>query len=288
MASPGLHVLGNVGLLLAVEVGAHDGRNHLLRLHQHLAQHERCDALHELVRALGWPLIMVEGIEADDVIGTLTLQAKEYGWSSLVSTSDKDLAQLVDGQTRLVNTMTREGGRPEVLDEVAVFAKFGVRPDQIIDFLSLVGDAVDNVPGVDKVGPKTAAKWLAQYGNLDQLNFFAAYCFNAGATVVSFRPLGHQTNEVILDNDDAAVTYTGTWSDSSSTYYWGNPGDVPYRFSALNATETATATYTPTIPVARCLASPSPSRTRRTAVLGRWSPAMMAAIVSSRCSRGPI
>lgn len=130
--------------------------------------------IHELVRALGWPLIMVEGIEADDVIGTLTLQAKEHGWSSLVSTGDKDLAQLVDGQTRLVNTMTREGGRPEVLDEVAVFAKFGVRPDQIIDFLSLVGDAVDNVPGVDKVGPKTAAKWLAQYGNLDQLMAQAA------------------------------------------------------------------------------------------------------------------
>lgn len=125
--------------------------------------------IHQLVRLLGWPLVMVEGIEADDVIGTLTAQAKQCGWESLVSTGDKDLAQLVDASTRLVNTMTREGGRPELLDIEAVFVKFGVRPDQIIDYLSLVGDAVDNVPGVEKVGPKTAAKWLAQFENLDQL-----------------------------------------------------------------------------------------------------------------------
>ena len=88
------------------------------------------------------------------------------------------------------------------------------------------------------------------YGNLDQLNFFAMYCFNAGATVVSFRPLGHQTNEVVLDNDDAAVTYTGTWNNSSSTYFFGSPGDVPYRFASLSAAESATATYTPAIPYA--------------------------------------
>lgn len=88
------------------------------------------------------------------------------------------------------------------------------------------------------------------YGNLDQLNFFAQYCFNAGATVVSMRPLGHQTNEVVLDNDDAGVTFAGTWNNSSSTVFWGSPGDLPYRFASLSATETATATYTPTIPVA--------------------------------------
>ena len=88
------------------------------------------------------------------------------------------------------------------------------------------------------------------YGNLDQLNFFAAYCFNAGATVVSMRPLGHQTNEIILDNDDAAVTWAGSWSDSASTIFWGNPGDLPYRFASFAASETATATYTPNIPVA--------------------------------------
>jgi hypothetical protein len=88
------------------------------------------------------------------------------------------------------------------------------------------------------------------YGNLDQLNFFAQYCFNAGATVVSMRPLGHQTNEVILDNDDPGVTFAGSWGNSSSTTFWGTAGDLPYRFASMNAPETATATYTPTIPVA--------------------------------------
>jgi hypothetical protein len=88
------------------------------------------------------------------------------------------------------------------------------------------------------------------YGNLDQLNFFAQYCFNAGATVVSMRPLGQQTNEVILDNDDAGVSFAGPWSNSSQSTFWGSPGDVPYRFASLSATETAAATYTPNIPVA--------------------------------------
>ncbi len=88
------------------------------------------------------------------------------------------------------------------------------------------------------------------YGNLDQLNFFAAYCFNAGATIVSMRPLGHQTNEAIIDNDDPAVTWSGGWSDSTSTIFWGTAGDVPYRFANLDATETATASYTPTLPSA--------------------------------------
>jgi hypothetical protein len=88
------------------------------------------------------------------------------------------------------------------------------------------------------------------YGNLDQLNFFAQYCFNAGATVVSMRPLGQQTNEVILDNDDGGVTFAGPWSNSSQSTFWGSPGDVPYRFASLSASETATATYTPNIPVA--------------------------------------
>ena len=88
------------------------------------------------------------------------------------------------------------------------------------------------------------------YGNVDQMNLFANYCFNAGAVVVPMRPIGNQTNEVVLDNDDAAVTYVGGWSDSASTIYYGSPGDVPYRFASLDATETATASYTPTIPAA--------------------------------------
>jgi DNA polymerase I len=120
--------------------------------------------LHDLVRAHGWPLLMVEGVEADDVIGTLARQARAAGVDTVISTSDKDLAQLVGPGITLVNTMTNER-----LDHEGVVAKFGVRPDQVLDLLTLTGDAIDNVPGVDKVGPKTAAKWLAQYESLDNL-----------------------------------------------------------------------------------------------------------------------
>jgi len=88
------------------------------------------------------------------------------------------------------------------------------------------------------------------YGNLDQLNFFAQYCFNAGATVVSMRPLGHQTNEVVLDNDSPGVSFIGSWANSTATYFYGSPGDVPYRYASFAATETATATYVPTLPLA--------------------------------------
>ena len=120
--------------------------------------------LHDAVRANGWPLLMVEGVEADDVIGTLARQAKAAGIATLISTSDKDLAQLVEPGVTLMNTMTNER-----LDQEGVIAKFGVRPGQVIDLLTLTGDTVDNVPGVPKVGPKTAVKWLAQYGTLDNL-----------------------------------------------------------------------------------------------------------------------
>ena len=120
------------------------------------------EPLHELVRAHGWPLLMVAGVEADDVIGTLAVAAVAAGIDCVISTGDKDLAQLVRPGIRLVNTMSNEN-----LDEAGVLAKFGVRADQVLDLLSLTGDAVDNVPGVPKVGPKTAAKWLTQYGTLD-------------------------------------------------------------------------------------------------------------------------
>ncbi len=120
------------------------------------------EPIHEVVRALGWPILMVEGIEADDVIGTLACEATGRGLSTIVSTGDKDLAQLVNEQVTLVNTMSNE-----TLDRDGVIAKFGVPPERIIDYLTLVGDTVDNVPGVEKVGPKTAVKWLTQYGSLD-------------------------------------------------------------------------------------------------------------------------
>ena len=120
--------------------------------------------LHECIRALGWPLLEVEGVEADDVIATLASAAERSGIRTVISSGDKDLTQLVDPMVTMVNTMSNE-----LFDEAAVMSKFGVRPEQIIDYLTLIGDSVDNVPGVDKVGPKTAAKWLAQYGTLDNL-----------------------------------------------------------------------------------------------------------------------
>ncbi|MGB7480043.1 MAG: DNA polymerase I [Burkholderiaceae bacterium] len=116
----------------------------------------------EAVRAMGWPILMVDGIEADDVIGTLAVQATAQGMQTVISTGDKDLAQLVDDHVTLVNTMNNE-----TLDRAGVVTKFGVPPERIVDYLTLVGDSVDNVPGVAKVGPKTAVKWLTQYGDLD-------------------------------------------------------------------------------------------------------------------------
>ncbi|MET0963311.1 MAG: DNA polymerase I, partial [Noviherbaspirillum sp.] len=120
------------------------------------------EPIHEAVRAMGWPILMIEGIEADDVIGTLAVDAAKQDIKVVVSTGDKDLAQLVNEHVTLINTMSNE-----TLDRDAVIAKFGVPPERIVDYLSLVGDTVDNVPGVSKVGPKTAAKWIAQYGSLD-------------------------------------------------------------------------------------------------------------------------
>ena len=125
---------------------------------------QQIEPIHEAVRLLGWPVLEVPGIEADDAIGTLARMAAASGHKVLISTGDKDLAQLVTPDVTLMNTMAKP---PEVLDVDAVMAKFGVPPQRIVDYLTLVGDTVDNVPGVDKVGPKTAAKWIAEYGSLD-------------------------------------------------------------------------------------------------------------------------
>ncbi len=127
------------------------------------------EPIHAIVAALGWPILMIEGIEADDVIGTLAVQAKAAGLQTVISTGDKDLAQLVNDQVTLINTMTAYGGKPERLDVAGVQNKFGVLPERIVDYLTLVGDTVDNVPGVEKVGPKTAVKWLEQYGSLEEV-----------------------------------------------------------------------------------------------------------------------
>ncbi|MEJ2895626.1 DNA polymerase I [Bordetella avium] len=122
------------------------------------------EPIHAAIRALGWPVLAVEGVEADDVIATLARRATEAGLHTIVSTGDKDLAQLVNPQVTLVNTMTGE-----VLDETGVVNKFGVPADRIVDYLMLVGDTVDNVPGVTKVGPKTAVKWLSEFGSIEHL-----------------------------------------------------------------------------------------------------------------------
>jgi len=125
---------------------------------------EQIEPLHKIIKARGLPLVCIEGVEADDVIGTMSRQATEQGYEVLISTGDKDMAQLVNKNVRLINTMNNH-----FMDEAAVVEKFQVRADQIIDYLALMGDSSDNIPGVPKVGPKTAAKWIAEYGGLDEV-----------------------------------------------------------------------------------------------------------------------
>ncbi|TAK72928.1 MAG: DNA polymerase I [Gammaproteobacteria bacterium] len=125
---------------------------------------QQIEPLHRLIHAMGIPLLMIDGVEADDVIGTLAQQASRAGVRTIISTGDKDLAQLVHDNITLINTMTNT-----VLDSEGVKEKFGVAPEHIIDYLTLIGDTSDNIPGVPQVGPKTAVKWLQQYGSLDNI-----------------------------------------------------------------------------------------------------------------------
>ena len=125
---------------------------------------EQIAPIHELIKAMGLPLICVEGVEADDVIGTYATQASLVQRTTVISTGDKDMAQLVSEHVTLVNTMTET-----TMDRQGVVDKFGVTPEQIIDYLALMGDTADNIPGVPKVGPKTASKWLNEYGSLDEV-----------------------------------------------------------------------------------------------------------------------
>ena len=156
------------------------------------------EPLHAAIRAAGWPLLMVDGVEADDVIGTLARQAAAQGMTCVISTGDKDMAQLVCDKVTLVNTMSNE-----VLDIPGVEAKFGVPPNLIIDYLALVGDTVDGVPGVEKVGPKTAVKWLSQHGSLDGV---IANADSIGGAVggnlkkaLDFLPLGRKLVTIVCD-----------------------------------------------------------------------------------------
>ena len=166
---------------------------------------QQIEPIHEVVRLLGWPVLMVPGIEADDAIGTLARVAAAAGHKVIISTGDKDLAQLVTADVTLINTMSKP---PEVLDIAGVKTKFGVPPERIIDYLTLIGDSVDNVPGVAKVGPKTAVKWIADFGSLDGV--VAAADSITGATGENLRkaldwlPMGRKLITVVTDCDLSA------------------------------------------------------------------------------------
>jgi DNA polymerase-1 len=158
------------------------------------------EPIHAAVRLLGWPVLEVPGIEADDALGTLARVGAASGHDVVISTGDKDLAQLVNPHVSLINTMTNER-----LDVAGVEAKFGVPPDRIIDYLTLIGDTVDNVPGVAKVGPKTAVKWLAEHGSLEGVMAAAASIKGvAGENLrqaLDWLPMGRRLITVKLDCD---------------------------------------------------------------------------------------
>jgi DNA polymerase-1 len=158
------------------------------------------DPILEGIRLLGWPVLTVPGIEADDAIGTISCMAAKGGFRVVISTGDKDLAQLVGDNVVLINTMSNER-----LDADGVRAKFGVPPEKIVDYLALIGDSVDNIPGVDKVGPKTAAKWINEHGSLEGV--IAAAPTIKGVVgdnlrrVVDWLPQGRKLVTVVTDCD---------------------------------------------------------------------------------------
>ncbi len=164
------------------------------------------EPLMEAIRAMGWPLLVVDGVEADDVIATLADEARRAGLRTVISTGDKDLAQLVDPQVTLINTMSNE-----TLDVAGVNAKFGVAPERIVDYLTLVGDSVDNIPGVEKVGPKTAAKWLAQYGSLEGVLAHAGEITGvAGENLRKARDWLGTARELVTVKSDVALPFKAT------------------------------------------------------------------------------
>lgn len=174
---------------------------------------QQIEPIHRCVRAMGWPLLMQDGVEADDVIGTLARQACEQGFKVIISTGDKDMAQLVNDCVTLINTMSNE-----TLDEAGVLAKFGVPPNRIIDYLTLMGDTVDNVPGVEKCGPKTAAKWIAEYGSLDNVVANAASIKGVVGEnlrkALDFLPLGRKLVTIATDVALAEPLEALTWREA--------------------------------------------------------------------------
>ncbi len=190
----------------------------------------QAEMLPELVRLMGWPVLVVPDVEADDVIGTLAKQGEAAGWNVVVSTGDKDMAQLVSGHVTLVNTMSNE-----TLDIDGVKAKFGVLPEQIRDYLTLMGDKVDNVPGVEKCGPKTAVKWLEQYGTLQGVIEHAGEIKgkvgeNLQAALEQL-PLSYQLVTIKTDVDLHAELSDGLESLRRSTPKWSQ---LAVEFKRLN------------------------------------------------------
>jgi len=162
--------------------------------------------LHAIIAAMGLPILTIEGVEADDVIGTLARQATALGMKTLISTGDKDLTQLVNEHVTLVNTMT-----DQLLDQAGVEKKFGIPPTAIVDYLTLVGDSVDNIPGVPNVGPKTAVKWLVEYGSLDNLIARAAEIKGkVGDNFRAFLPQIPLTRELVTVKQDVELTVDPT------------------------------------------------------------------------------
>ena len=206
------------------------------------------DPIVEAVKLLGWPVLTVPGIEADDAIGTISCMAARGGFKVVISTGDKDMAQLVDANVTLINTMSSE-----MLDVAGVTAKFGVPPERIVDYLALIGDSVDNVPGVDKVGPKTAAKWIAEHGSLDAV--IAAAPTIKGAVGENLRkaldwlPQGKRLVTVVTDCDLSG--HVLGWPEFDGLAF--GPIDVPalsafydrYGFASMRRELEAAATAGP-------------------------------------------
>ena len=162
------------------------------------------EPLREAVAALGWPVLVIDGVEADDVIATLAESAKHDGWRTVISTGDKDFAQLVEERVMLVNTMSNER-----LDVEGVKKKFGVPPEKFLDYLALIGDAIDNIPGVDKVGPKTACKWIEKYGSLEGVLEHADEMTGlAGENLRKMRDWLPKARELMTIKRDVALPFT--------------------------------------------------------------------------------
>ena len=197
------------------------------------------EPLYEAIKAMGICLLRIEGVEADDVIGTLARQAAQKGSRTVISTIDKDFAQLVDEHVTLVNTMDNT-----TLDRERVEQKFGVTPEKITEYLALVGDSIDNIPGIPGVGPKTAAKWLQQYGDLATLKAKAS---DVGGKIgerlrESLGTLDLSKQLAIPDLIAAGSVQYGMQSFDQSLFQWYTQGMISYEsaiFYASNPSEFA-------------------------------------------------